>query len=252
MTRASDPDQMSTDRGVSRIIEKMQDGYFRVTPDGVVAMVNPAAVQILGYDSADELIGQVNVKDLYVEPSDREHILGALREHGEVSGYELDLKRRDDSVIRIEENVAGVFDANGQLIGQDGTLRDITERYRQAQDLARSEQQFRSLVKNSPGAIYRYVGGEKPTFAYMSDAILGITGYPAEFFLSARDPLTSISHPDEHEAAQTRRTDGISAAGTYEWEQRILTPAGEIRWTLQMLRSGVSCHPAHDTPQSTS
>jgi PAS domain S-box-containing protein len=222
--------------GVSRIIERMQDGFFRVMPDGVIQTINPATVDILGYDSAEEIVNKINVKDLWSDPSARDLLLDELRKHGEVTGYEASFKRKDGDVVHLELTIAAVMDADGKLIAQDGTMRDVTKRHQQEQELARSEQQFRSLVKNSPGAIFRYTGGETPTFSYVSDAILDITGYPAEHFIGARDPLVHISHPDDREAAETRR-DKVSANRTYQFQQRIITPAGEIRW-IQMQGSG--------------
>ena len=150
----------------------MQDGYFRVLPDGQILTINPAAVRILGYENADEMVGRVSVVELYADSTDRDAVLAALRKHGEITGYEVDLKRKDGAVVRVELTVAGVLDAGGNLIAQDGTLRDVTERHRQAQELERSQQQVQSLVQNVPGAIYRYQEQDGAwVCTFMSDAI---------------------------------------------------------------------------------
>ncbi len=76
----------SADIGVSRILERMQDGYFRVSPDGQILTINPAAVRILGYENADERVGRVSVVELYADSANRDAVLAALREHGEITG----------------------------------------------------------------------------------------------------------------------------------------------------------------------
>mgnify|MGYP001818226680 FL=1 len=106
-----------------------------------------------------------------------------------------------------------------------------------ARELARSEQQLRSLIRSIPGAIFRYVGGEAPAYEFMSDAIEEITGYPAAFFCDNPDPLQQICHPDDRAAMAARNAEGIEASGAYQFEQRILTPAGEERW-IQVQGSG--------------
>ena len=177
-----------------RIVERMVDGFYRVSVDGRIIRVSAKAVRLLGYASEDELIGKVTMADLWVYPDERDILLNELRERGEVRGFEATLKRKDGSRVRVEMTVAPVFDDNGALIGTDGVVRDVTES-------SRSEQQFRSLIKNSPGAIFRFAGGDNPRYTFMSEAIEGITGYPPEHFTTGLNPMLRIIHPDDREAA---------------------------------------------------
>ena len=222
----------SMEAGVSRIIERMQDGYFRVSPEGQILTINPAAVRILDYDNADEMVGQVNVVELYADPVDRDAVLAELREHGEITGYEVNLKRKDGTVVRVELTVAGVLDADGRLVAQDGTLRDVSERHRQAQELERSEQQIQSLVQNVPGAIYRYQEQDGEwVCTFMSDAIEEITGFPVEYFIGqSTDQFRDLVHPDDLALFDggvgnaTEQDDGV------RFEYRITSRDGGVRW----------------------
>jgi PAS domain S-box-containing protein len=210
----------------------MQDGYFRVSPDGQILTINPAAVGILGYENADEMVGRVSVVELYADSADRDGVLAELREHGEITGYEVDLKREDGTVVRVELTVAGVLDADGNLIAQDGTLRDVTERHRQAQELERSQQQVQSLVQNVPGAIYRYQEQDGAwVCTFMSDAIEEITGFPVEYFIGqSTDQFRDLVHPDDLTLFDGGVGNATDQDDGLRFEYRITARDGGIRW----------------------
>ena len=62
-------DKVTDDRALSGLLKRMRDGYFRTSLAGDILIANPACLDILHYDSADELVGQINVSELYVDPS---------------------------------------------------------------------------------------------------------------------------------------------------------------------------------------
>ena len=221
----------SIDAGVSRVIEAMRDGYYRVSPDGRILTLNPSTVRILGYDSAEEMIRDVNVEDLWVDPSKRQMLREVLLERGEMTGYEADFKRKDGSLVRVEMTIATVLDADGELMALDGIVRDVTERYRQAEELARSQQQVQSLIRNVPGAIYRFAEHETGwKFDFMSPAIEAITGYPPEFFVDQADPFAAILHPDDRERVAQAIDEAITTGGNFDFEHRVMRKDDSVRW----------------------
>ena len=220
------------DQAYWSIVERMLDGFYRVTVDGQIVRCSPKAVQMLGYSSEDELIGKVSMADLWVFPNERDLLLAELREHGTVRGFEASLKRKDGSRVRIEMTVAAWLGADGELLGTDGVVRDVTES-------SRSEQQFRSLIRNSPGAIFRYVGGDRRRYTFMSESIEEITDYPTEYFTGNTNPLVDIIHPEEKETAEALSTVNVKSGEHYSYEMRILTPDNETRW-IQLRGSGAT------------
>jgi PAS domain S-box-containing protein len=219
----SDDRDIGDDADYWRIVERMVDGFYRVSVDGRIIRCSPKAVRTLGYDSEDELIGKVTMADLWVNPSERELLLDELREHGDVRGFEATLKRKDGGRVRVEMTVSPVLDANGDLVGTDGVVRDVTES-------SRSEQQFRSLIRNSPGAIFRYGGEGDPRYTFMSEAVEDITGYPPEFFTTNANPILQIVHPADRETAAAMKGTRARAGEQYSFELRIVTPKNETRW----------------------
>ncbi|WP_082897045.1 PAS domain S-box protein [Thalassotalea crassostreae] len=75
------------------------------------------------------------------------------------------------------------------------SLIDITEREQALAKLAVNEHQFRSIVTNLQGAIFRYElyenWREKSPLTYITDKIEEITGYPSEDFLG-ENPIRTV------------------------------------------------------------
>jgi PAS domain S-box-containing protein len=205
-----------------QIFARLQDGFFRVALDGEILAANAKSLRILGYEREDELLG-TSVLDLYADPEQRAAMLAELRVQGEISAFQIRLRRKDGSIVHSEMSVVGIFDGQGNLVAQEGMIRDVSDR-------TRSEQQFRSLVKNSPGAIFRFIAGDSSHFSFMSDAIREISGYPADYFTTRTDPIQSITHPEDLQILQDLGESGFVTGENYSVDLRILTPAGETRW----------------------
>jgi diguanylate cyclase (GGDEF)-like protein/PAS domain S-box-containing protein len=112
------------------LFEKVLDGVYHVSRDDRFVACNPSLVQMLGYDSAGELMALPSTVSLYVDPNEREVLIETLRREGNLRNAELRLRRKDGSEITVLENARTVFDEAGNFVGHEGTLSDITERKR--------------------------------------------------------------------------------------------------------------------------
>jgi len=127
------------------IFENAIEGIFQTTTDGKYISANPALARIYGYDSPQALVAElVDIdRQLYVEPHRRQEFVRLIQQHGEVSGFESKVYRRDGSIIWISENVRTVKDASGAAIYYEGTVEDISDR-KQLSDRLESRVQERT------------------------------------------------------------------------------------------------------------
>jgi diguanylate cyclase (GGDEF)-like protein/PAS domain S-box-containing protein len=112
------------------LFENVIEGVYRSTAAGRFEAVNPALVQMLGYDSAEELLAVADTAPIYASPLERERVIDALHRDGMVREAESQLRRRDGTLITVQENARVIRDAAGAIVGYEGTLTDITERKR--------------------------------------------------------------------------------------------------------------------------
>jgi len=129
--RQQDEDKLRSSEARYRgLFENVIDGVYIASREGDIITVNPALVEMLGYDSVEDMksVGKTTV--LYVNPIDRERVFARLEAEGVVKNFEYRLRRKDGSQIVVLENSRAIIDDDGQVIAHEGTITDITDRKR--------------------------------------------------------------------------------------------------------------------------
>lgn len=112
-----------------RLIEGSDVGLFQTTPDGEIRWVNRAAARIVGYDSPEEFTAAVgDIRQIYVDPSRRDDFLREIEAHGEISGFQYEISRKDGSLRWIEVSARPVIAPDGSVELFEGTVTDITRK----------------------------------------------------------------------------------------------------------------------------
>jgi diguanylate cyclase (GGDEF)-like protein/PAS domain S-box-containing protein len=110
------------------LFENVVDGVYIATRAGELIAANPALVEMLGYDSTDDLKSVGSTSMLYVNPIDRERVFARLEAQGVIKNFEYRLRRKDGREIVVLENARAVYDDDGVIVAHEGTITDITDR----------------------------------------------------------------------------------------------------------------------------
>lgn len=110
------------------LFNSMPNGFYVTTPEGYVVDANPAYINMLGYNSLDELKSIYIPTDMYVDPAEREALKVDPDIGKQVEHYRL--KRKDGKIIWIEDNATYIKNEQGEIILHQGICRDITDRKR--------------------------------------------------------------------------------------------------------------------------
>ena len=122
------------------ILDNMADAFYRTNVEGRLVMASRSAEALSGYP-LDELIG-MQLTELYREPEERDLFLAKLASSEDgVIGYEAEMKQKDGSFVWVSTSAHFWRDADGKILGVEGTSRDVTsarevaEQLRQAQKM---------------------------------------------------------------------------------------------------------------------
>ena len=110
------------------LFENVVDGVYIASRDGDIITVNPALVEMLGFESVDDLKRAGRTTVLYVNPIDRERVFARLEAEGVVKNFEYRLRRKDGGEIVVLENSRAIRDDDGNIVAHEGTITDITDR----------------------------------------------------------------------------------------------------------------------------
>ncbi len=111
------------------LVENAHDVIYSLSIEGKFTYLSPNFTDMFGYDLSalkeQSLLSLLHPDDLSVCTGFLQHIC----ETGEKqAGLEVRMKRRDDSFCWITSNISPIKDADSQVVGFQGVMRDITER----------------------------------------------------------------------------------------------------------------------------
>jgi diguanylate cyclase (GGDEF)-like protein len=101
-----------------------------------------------------------------------------------------------------------------------------------------SEQQFRSIVLNIPGAVYRREHDEPWAMLFVSDHITELTGYPASDFTGEHlRPFDSLVCVEDRGRVADEIRDALGRNGFFSVDYRLIDGTGGYRWVAEHGRS---------------
>lgn len=111
-----------------QLFQRSKDVIYISTPEGEFIDINPAGLELFGYKQED--MQYLKVKDLYANETDREVLKAELQREGQVTDYELVLKKKDGiTLVNCLLSSMIIYDEHTQkTTGYQGIVRDITEK----------------------------------------------------------------------------------------------------------------------------
>jgi PAS domain S-box-containing protein len=139
---------------LAAIVESSDDAIISKDLNGIITSWNAGAQRLYGY-TAEEVIGNPVTILMPPEHQDEEPvILERIRQGERIDHYETVRRRKDGSLVDVSLSVSPLKDRHGRIIGSSKIARDISERKRAQNELAASEQRFRSLFDFAPMAVF--------------------------------------------------------------------------------------------------
>ncbi|MEP6493193.1 MAG: PAS domain S-box protein [bacterium] len=120
-------------------VENSPIGIYRATGAGRLLAVNASLVQLMGYESALELLQMDMTRDVFVSSVDRERLLRQLEAHGELRSAEMDWRRKDGTVVAVRISARAYRDERGDVWFSEGFVENVTPLRVAEQALRQSE-----------------------------------------------------------------------------------------------------------------
>lgn len=122
---------------LENVLKNSSDMIITTDLQGRIVTFNPAAERLLGY-RAEELAGSM-VRDLWIDPSDRDSLMEEVNRRGAVNNYPAVLRAKDGRRVEISLSLSQLKDSRGKVIGTVGISKDVTEENRLRQQLIEQE-----------------------------------------------------------------------------------------------------------------
>jgi PAS domain S-box-containing protein len=119
------------------ILNRLSVGVYRTSLDGRILEASPGVAHLLGRRTVDDL-RSLNVTETFVRREDRERIVAALKEKGQIRKFEAQLRRADGSTLWAAFTESLIVTEDGE-VAIEGLMEDVSERRRAAEALERRD-----------------------------------------------------------------------------------------------------------------
>ncbi len=210
-----------------QIFHNMQDVYVMTNIDGKILEISPSIKRLLNFDR-EELIG-TQVDDLYFNREDRQKVIREVGEKGELLDYELRLRHKNDQMVWASVNNHNVFDNEGNFLGIETIVRDISFR-KHAED---EMQKLSTAVEHSPVSIV--ISDLEGKIVYANPKAVETTGYSLEELIGQNPRVLKSGETPQEEYRKLWETisSGNQWSGTFHnkkkngilyWESSSISP----------------------------
>ena len=127
--------------------ESTNDMAYAVTPEGTFMDINEAGLKLLGFESKEEAL-RTNIKETYVDPSERMELLAEMREKGYVADKRVRLKNKAGEAFEIAITARAKLNEAGDILYYEGLAHNITKAL---------EDQRNRVLRNAAGGMCHYL-----------------------------------------------------------------------------------------------
>jgi PAS domain S-box-containing protein len=169
------------------ILDNIEEGYFEVDLAGNYTFFNDSLCRIYGY-SGDELLG-MSYKKIMDDSTSREVYEAynrVYRTKEPLKAYVREIIRKDGSRVFVEASVSLIMDSSGEPLGFRGIVRDITERKLAEEEVRKSEEKYRTYIRDAPNGVF--ILDREGRFIEANRAAHSDIGYTEEELLSMSVP----------------------------------------------------------------
>lgn len=157
-----------SERDYRKLFEDSKDAIYITGRDGTILDANQALLKLLGY-SKKELL-KLNSIQLYYDPEDRKQFQDAVEQESAVRDYEMKLKNKEGQPIHCLVTSSIRTDNQGNILGYQGIIRDITD-LKRTEDLKRAKE----LAERSAALKSRFLANMSHEIRTPLNAVFGIT-----------------------------------------------------------------------------
>jgi PAS domain S-box-containing protein len=196
------------------LFEESRDAIYTTSQEGEILDANESMLNLFGYSRGD-MIG-LQARETYVHSDDRLKFKQKIEREGFVRDYEVKLRKKDGTEMDCLLTAIVRRTADGNIVGYQGIIRDITER-------KRAEEEYRTILRTTMDGFW--ITDIQGRFLDVNDAYCQLIGYSRDELLTKRISDVEAVERSEETAQHIQR---IMKTGGTRFETRHSCKDGRI------------------------
>ncbi|MCE5242220.1 MAG: PAS domain S-box protein, partial [Desulfobacteraceae bacterium] len=141
--------------------DSTSDMAFTLTPQGDFIDINEAGMKLLGFDDRKAVLAS-NIKDFYVDVTERTELLDDIYGKGHVEGRHVRFRNRQGEIIEVAITARAKVDDSGQFLYHEGIAHNISRAL---------EEQRNRVLRNAAGSMCHYLNTHLMNLLGSKDAV---------------------------------------------------------------------------------
>lgn len=192
--------------------------------------ISKQAEEILGH-SINRWLEEQDFWENHIHPDDREWVLNSYLKYNkdkQTNEFEYRMIAADGRIVWFKDIVTVVFENNEPKYLR-GIMVDITKRKNAEEELAKTQENFSTLVNTVKGIVWE-ADAESIQFSFVSKQAEEILGYPVDEWINDVNFWSKHLHPDDKDWAFKYCVNCIKQKLNHEFEYRMIASDGRIVW----------------------
>jgi len=218
------------------LLKEMPGAYYRTDKKGYFITMNKIGVKLLGYHSLKDIQIKNIEKDFYYNSEDRkEHLIQLKKNYGSLKNYEITLKKKDGTPLKVSDTSSFYYDRDGNIAGIEGNFIDVTECVKIREALQQSKEDLELLLENQTDLVVKV--DDKGKFLFVSPSYCKVFGKTQKELVGKH--FMPLVHEDDRDKTMKAMKNLHVPPYTCYIEQRAKTKDG-WRWLAWADKSIVS------------
>jgi len=140
-------DVAQRERKYRRIFEGSHDMIYTTNLPGKILDMNPAGIQLMGYENKNDLLENLSASQLHLQPKGREKFLEDIKRKGYVKDFEADFVMRNGMPLHVLISSRRYEDPETGDVEYEGIIKDITYR-KQTEEVIKERNRELSILNS--------------------------------------------------------------------------------------------------------
>jgi two-component system, sensor histidine kinase PdtaS len=220
---------------LSITLQSIGDGVIATDIQGKITRMNPVAEKLTGWSFVEAKGHYLTTVFHIINVKTRQKVLDPVAtvlktgQIAELANHTV-LIAKDGKEFHISDSAAPIVDKDDKIRGVILVFSNVTEKYKNQEEIRDNQRMLHTLIGNLPGMVYRCKNEPNWPMEFVSPGAKNLTGYNPEDFYSSLTLYSDLIHPEDRHMVWDEVQKAVKAKEHFDIRYRIIDRNHMEKW----------------------